>query len=74
MQHCRKTVLLPLNCYLDSKQLHEVLYFICPVLDKRLRAEIETIHKILEIKQINSLNWTSREEQLANYLEKGSLL
>ena len=34
-----KPAVLPLDCYIESKQLHEALYSIHPVLNKRLRVE-----------------------------------
>ena len=45
-----KLVVLPLDCCIDSKQLHEALYWICPVLDKRLRVEIGVLREMLEKK------------------------
>ena len=45
-----KLIVLPLNCHTDSKQQHEALYSIRPVLDKRLRVEIGIIGEILEKK------------------------
>ena len=65
-----KSVVLPLDCYTDSKQLHEALYSIRPVLDKRLRVEIGTLCEMLEKKEINSVKWISSEEQLTNCLTK----
>ena len=65
-----KLVLLPLDCYIDSKQLHEALYSIRPVLGKRLRVEIGILCELLEKKEINSVKWISSEEQLANCLTK----
>ena len=65
-----KLVVLPLDCYIDSKQLHEALYSIHPVLDKRLRVEIRILCEMLEKKEINSVKWISSEEQLANCLTK----
>ena len=60
-------VVLPLDCYIDSKQLHEALYSICPLLEKR----VETgILEMLEKKEINSVQWISSKEQLANCLTK----
>ena len=50
-----KLVVLPLDCYIDSKQLHEALYSIHPVLDKRLRVEIRILCEMLEKKEINSV-------------------
>ena len=61
-----KLVVLPLYCYIDSKQLHEALHSICPVLDKRVRVEIGILREMLEKKEINSVKWISSEEQLAN--------
>ena len=65
-----KSAVLPLNCYIDSKQLHEVLYSVRPVLDKRLRVEIGILHEMLEKKEINSVNWICSEKQLTNCLTK----
>ena len=65
----RKLVVLP-DCYIDSKQLHEALYLIPPVLDKRLRIVIGILHEMLENKEINSAKWISSEEQLINCLTK----
>ena len=65
-----KLVVLPLDCYIDSKLLHEALYSIRPVLDKRLRVGIGILHEMLEKKEINSVQWISSEEQLANCLTK----
>ena len=48
-------VVLPLNCYIDNKQLHEALCSIRPVLDKRLRVEIGKLSEMLEKKEINSI-------------------
>ena len=50
-----KLVVLPLDCYIDSKRLHEALYSIRPVLDKRLRVGIGILHEMLEKKEINSV-------------------
>ena len=63
-----KSVALPLNCYIDRKQLHEALYSMCPVLDKRV--EIGILCEMLEKKEINSVKWICHEEQLANCLKK----
>ena len=65
----RKLVVLP-DCYIDSKQLHEALYLIRPVLDKRLRIVIGILHEMLENKEINSAKWISSKEQLINCLTK----
>ena len=46
----QKLIALPLNCHTDSKQQHEALYSIRPVLDKRLRVEIGIIGEMLEKK------------------------
>ena len=62
-----KLVVLPLDCYIDSKQLHEALCSVRPVLDKRSRAEIGKPPEILEKKEINSVKWISSKEQFANY-------
>ena len=48
-----KPVVLPLDCYIESKQLHEALYSIHPVLNKRLRVEIGIICEMLEKEEIN---------------------
>ena len=69
MQDWRKIV-LPLNFCIYGKQLHEAIYSIRPVLDKRLRAEIRVPREMLKKKEINSVKWISREEQLANCLMK----
>ena len=49
----KKLVVLPLYCYIDSKQLHETLYPVRPVLDKRLRVEIGILCEMQEKKEIN---------------------
>ena len=49
----KKLVVLPLYCDIDSKQLHETLYPVRPVLDKRLRVEIGILREMLEKKEIN---------------------
>ena len=69
-----KSVVLPLDCYIDSKQLHEALYSIHPVLDKSLRVEIGILREMLEKKEINSVRWISSKEQLTNCLTKGSFM
>ena len=50
-----KLVVLPLDCYTDSKLLHEALYSIRPVLDKRLRVGIGILREMLGKKEINSV-------------------
>ena len=62
-----KSVVLPLDCYIDSKQLHEALCSIRPVIDKRSRVEIGKPPEILEKKEINSVKWISSKEQFATY-------
>ena len=65
-----KLIVLPIDCYIDSKQLHEALYSIHPVLEKRSRVETGILHEMLENKGINSVKWISSEEQLTNCLTK----
>ena len=62
--------MLPLIRYTDSKQLHETLYLIRLVFDKRLRVEKGIIREMLEKKEINSVKWISSEEQLPYCLMK----
>ena len=61
---------MPLHFYIDSKQLHEGLFSIRPVLDKRLRTERGILREMIEKKEIHSATRISSDKQLANCLTK----
>ena len=61
---------LLIACFTDSWQLYHALCSIRPVLDKRLRVEIGILREMIEKKEIVSVNWITRDKQIANCLTK----
>ena len=61
---------IPIESFTNSCQLVEVVYFISPILDRRLRIDISILHEMLEKKEIKKIKWVNSNNQLANSLTK----
>ena len=62
---------LPLiECNTDSRQLHDALQSIRPILDKRLRVDIALLKEMIGKKEISKINWIDSKAQIANSLTK----
>ena len=61
---------LSIACFTGSRQLYDALHSTRPVLDKRLRVETEILQKMIEKKEIVSVNWITSDKQIPNCLKK----
>ena len=68
----RRSKLLPIVAFTDSKQLHSNLYSTRPCKNKRLRIDIAEIVEMINTGVINEVIWLPAELQLADVLTKAS--
>lgn len=61
---------IPIECFTNSCQLVEVVCFISPILDRRLRIDMSILNEMLEKKEIKKIKWVNSNNQLANSLTK----
>ena len=67
-------ILLPIDCFSDSRQLYSFLRLIHPVHYKRLRVEIGILQEMIEKKGNSFCQLDNSDKQIANCLTKCGLL
>ena len=61
---------IKIECYTDNHQLHDSVYSIRPIQDKRLWKEIALLRDMLNKKEITKFNWIENKYQIANCVTK----
>ena len=67
-----KSGLFSIHCYTDSKSLIGSVHSTKTLKAKRLKVDVCVIRKLLEKKEIESINWCPSNRQLADCLTKSS--
>ena len=62
--------IIPIKCYCDNKSIVQHLQTSNTVSDFRLRVDISCLRDMMAAKEINEVNWISRDKQLADCLTK----
>lgn len=65
-----KDTLVKIECKTDNHQLYDAVHSIRPIQDKRLRIEIELLRQMLNRKELYSIEWIDKNNQLADSLTK----
>ena len=61
---------IPIKCFCDNKSIVQHLQTSNTVSDFRLRVDICCLRDMLAAKELNEINWISRDRQLADCLTK----
>ena len=61
---------IPVDCYTDNKSLEDSLYSTKTLENKRLILDLATIKDMLQSKEIQSVRWIDKHDQLADCLTK----
>ena len=59
-----------INCYTDNRQLHDAVYSIKPIQDKRLRIDIAILREMILNGEVDRIDWVDTHYQLADCLTK----
>ena len=65
----RKNV-IPIDCYIDNKSLHDNIYSTKMVSEKRLRVDIASIKQMMERGEISQVIWINTGCQISDCLTK----
>jgi predicted RNase H-like nuclease len=61
---------IPVDCYTDNKSLEDSLHSTKTLENKRLILDMATIRDMLQSKEIRSVRWIDKHDQLADCLTK----
>ena len=59
-----------MNCFTDSKSLHDAVYSSKILTEKRLKIELCAIRELLEKGEIHSITWVNSSDELVDCLTK----